>query len=122
MPEPTSAAGAAAGYLWMKFIPAIVGFAGAVITLCYIPELSRRQWVTAILFGISSSYFVPPLVIAWLHHNEIATWVPNDGSVAGLLGLLLGMASIHIVGGLTVLGRRFARDPVGFISRKGGEK
>lgn len=104
-----------------KLIPPIAGFLGAVIMLSYLAEIPPRHWVTALLAGVLAAYFAPPIAVAWLAHQGVE-WLPIDGSVEGLLGLLLGMGSIHIVGGLTVLGRRFAGDPTGFIRRKGEEQ
>lgn len=104
-----------------KLIPPIAGFFGAVIMLSYMAEIPPRHWATALLAGVLAAYFVPPIAVAWLAHQGVA-WLPEDGSVEGLLGLLLGLASIHLVGGLTVLGRRFAGDPTSFISRKGDEQ
>lgn len=104
-----------------KLIPPIAGFLGAVIMLSYLSEIPPRHWVTALLAGVLAAYFAPPIAVAWLAHKGFE-WLPVDGSVEGLLGLLLGMGSIHIVGGLTVLGRRFAGDPTGFIRSKGGEQ
>lgn len=107
--------------LTAKLVPPIAGFLGAVIMLSYMSEIPPRHWVTALLAGVLAAYFVPPILVAWLIHKGIA-WLPLDGSVEGLLGLLLGLASIHLVAGFTVLGRRFARDPAGFIQRKGGDQ
>jgi len=123
MSEPfTAAATGAATIASAKLLPALVGFVGALITLSYMPDLSRRQWVTAVLFGTVASYFVPPIFSAWAHQSGAALWLPADGSIEGLCGLLLGMGSIHIVGGVTVLGRRFSGDPTGFVRRRGEEE
>lgn len=104
-----------------KLIPPIVGFFGAVIMLSYMSEIPVSQWATALLFGVISAYFGPPIIVAWLAHAGLA-WLPADGSVEGLLGLTLGLSSIHIVGAIAVLGRRFSRDPTGFVRRRGGEQ
>lgn len=103
-----------------KLIPPLAGFLGAVIMLSYMSEMPPRHWAAALLAGVLSAYFVPPIVSAWFAHAGLE-WLPSDGSVEGLLGLLLGMGAIHLVGGLTVLGKRFAGDPTGFIRRKGGK-
>ena len=104
-----------------KLIPPIAGFFGAVIMLSYMSEIPPRHWATALLAGVLAAYFAPPIAMAWLEHQGFS-WLPVDGSVEGLLGLLLGMASIHLVGGLTVLGRRFAGDPTAFIRNRGEHK
>lgn len=103
-----------------KLLPPIAGFLGAVIMLSYMSEMPPRHWVAALLAGVLAAYFVPPIVLAWLAHAGL-DWLPTDGSVEGLLGLLLGMGAIHIVGGLTVLGKRFAGDPTGFVRKRGKE-
>ncbi|WP_068634894.1 hypothetical protein [Thauera butanivorans] len=104
-----------------KLIPPIVGFFGAVIMLSYMHEVPTSQWATALLFGVLGAYFGPPVIVAWLLHTGIA-WLPTDGSVEGLLGLAVGLLSIHFVGAIAVLGRRFSRDPTGFIKRRGGSE
>lgn len=103
-----------------RLIPPIAGFLGAVIMLSYMSEIPPRHWVTALLGGVLAAYFVPPIVLAWAAHKGWG-WLPLDGSVEGLLGLLLGMASIHLVGGLSVLGRRFSKDPMAFPWKRGDE-
>lgn len=106
-----------------KLIPPLLGFFGAVIMLSYMRELPLTQWVPALLFGVLSAYFGPPVIVAWLLHLGWS-WLPADGSVEGVLGLALGLGGIHIVGALAVLGARFARDPLGTVRGrdKGGDQ
>lgn len=104
-----------------KLIPPVAGFFGAVIMLSYMQEMPARHWAVALMAGVLAAYFVPPIALAWLLHTGVA-WLPLDGSVEGLLGLVLGMAAIHFVGGLAELGRRFTRDPLGTIRGKGDDQ
>lgn len=105
-------------HLAEKMVPPIAGFFGAVVMLSYLEELSTRQWMSALLAGVLSSYFVPPVALAWLQHSGV-TWLPQDFSLAGLMGLILGMLAIHLVAGIAVLGRGFSKDPIGFVLRRG---
>lgn len=113
MTDPFSAGGA--GLLGGKLVPPLIAFGGAVVSLSYIPELTRRQWGAAILFAVLAAYLVPPIVGGWVRQSDYASWVPADGSIEGLCGLLLGMGSIHLVGAFTLLGQRFAKDPQGTV-------
>ncbi|MCA9911835.1 MAG: hypothetical protein KC496_00735 [Anaerolineae bacterium] len=97
-----------------KFIPPALGFLGAIIMMSYMKEMPPRIWVTAILAGVCSAWVVPPIAAAWLIHAGIS-WLPIDGSVEGLLGLLMGLASIHLVAGAAVLGRKFSDNPLDFL-------
>jgi len=109
MTDPFSAGGA--GFLGGKLVPPLIAFGGAVVSLSYIPELSRRQWAAALLFAVLAAYLIPPIIGGWVRQSDYASWVPADGSIEGLCGLLLGMGSIHLVGAFTLVGQRFARDP-----------
>lgn len=105
----------------LKLIPPILGFIGNVIMLSYMRELPTRHWVSALLFGAVVSFFGPPFILAYLQHKGIL-WAISDEFVklatAGMLGLFLGMSSIHLIGGLTVLGKKFSTDPTQFLNRK----
>lgn len=109
MPEPTSAA----GFIASKLFPPLMGLAGSVVSLSYMPELSKRQWGTALTIGVFGAYLITPMASAYLRHNFSIEWLPTDGSVEGLIGLMIGMGGIHLVGGFTALGRKFAEDPLG---------
>ena len=119
MPAGTSAV----GILGSKLFPPLAGLAGAIITLSYMTELTRRQWASALVIGVFGAYIITPIASAYLRHHFGAVWLPSDGSVEGLIGMMIGMAGIHVVGGFTVIGRKFSSDPVGAIVKmKGGEK
>lgn len=119
MPIGTSAT----GILGSKIFPPLAGLAGAIISLSYMVELTRRQWASALILGVIGAYLVTPVVSAYLRHTFGAEWIPNDGSLEGLIGLMMGMGAIHIVAASTLLGRKFSADPLGFIKcmRNGGK-
>lgn len=120
MPEPTTTA----GFIASKFFPPLMGLFGALATLSYMPELTKRQWGAALTIGVFGSYLVTPIVSAYLHYTVNITWLPQDGSVEGLIGLTIGMVGIFIVGSITNLGRKFSEDPFGVFKqiRFGGRK
>jgi len=113
MAEPTSAA----GFLASKLFPPLMGLAGSVISLSYMMELTKRQWGTALTIGVFGSYLITPVASAYLRHSVDMSWLPQDGSVEGLIGLMIGMAGIHVVGGFTALGRKFSDDPLGVFKQ-----
>ncbi len=108
------------GVVGVKLAPPLIAFLGAVTTISYMPELTRRQWLSAVMFGVLSAYYIPPIAGYWLRQQY--PWIPADGSVEGLAGLILGLGSIHIIGALTTMGKRFSSDPVGTIKRAGSKK
>lgn len=109
MPTPS----VAAGFIASKFFPPLMGLFGALVSLSYMQELTKRQWGTALTIGVFGSYLITPIVSAYIHYSFNVQWLPVDGSVEGLIGLLIGMAGIHLVGGFTYLGRKFSSDPLG---------
>lgn len=113
MPTGTSAA----GFIASKFFPPLMGLFGALVTLSYMQELSKRQWGTAVTIGVFGSYLITPIISAYLYYTVDMSWLPKDGSVEGLIGLMIGMAGIHLVGGFTALGRKFTDDPLGVFKQ-----
>lgn len=98
-----------------RILPPILAFVGAVVMLSYLHNVPTRIWFAAVLGSVSAAYVGTPVTIAWLMHRGVE-WLPTDGSVHGVVGLLLGLGSIHLIGGLAVLGKRFAEDPLGFVT------
>lgn len=106
-----------ASFIASKLFPPLMGLVGALVTLSYMKELSKRQWGTALTIGVFGAYLITPVVSAYIHHSADMNWLPQDGSVEGLTGLLIGMMGIHAVGGATYLGRKFSENPLGLIDR-----
>lgn len=116
MADPASSTFAGA-----KLIPPVVGFVGAVIMLSQMEPMPPRRWLSAILMGVLSAYLVPPIIVAYLVQQLGWAWLPTMETL-GVLGLLFGLAGIHLVAAAFVLGSRFGRDPAAFIANKGEEK
>ena len=113
MAEPISTGGLMAS----KFFPPLMGLLGSLITLSYAPEFTKRQWGAALTIGVFGAYLVTPIFSAYIRYSECGAWLPKDGSVEGLIGLLIGMAGIHLVGGFTALGKKFTADPLGVFKQ-----
>lgn len=96
MAEPTTTAGA--GWLGSKLMPPFLGFIGSSLMLLYTRELDPRRMAVAVIFGVIAAWLVPPLAVAGLTALFNLTWLPRDGSVEGLIGLLIGLAAINLVG------------------------
>lgn len=94
-----------------RVLPPVLAFVGAVVMLSYLDNVPTRVWFAAVLGAVAAAYVGPPIAVAWLIHQG-ADWLPTDGSAHGVVGLLLGMGSIHFIGGLSVIGRRFSEDPM----------
>lgn len=98
-----------------RVLAPVLAFVGAVVMLSYLDSVPTRVWFAAVLGAVAAAYVGAPITVAWLIHNG-ADWIPTDGSVHGVVGLLLGFGSIHFIGGLSVLGRRFAEDPMSVLT------
>jgi hypothetical protein len=97
-----------------RVLAPVLAFVGAVVMLSYLNDVPTRIWFAAVVGSVAAAYVGAPITVAWLIHRG-ATWLPTDGSVHGVVGLLLGLGSIHFIGGLSVLGKRFAEDPLSVL-------
>jgi hypothetical protein len=83
--------------------------------LVHTRELDKRRMLVAVGFGVLAAWLMPPIAVAGLRQSFGWAWLPSDGSVEGLLGLLVGLGSINLVGAWL----RFVRDPKAAL--KGGQ-
>lgn len=96
MAEPATSG--AATWIGSKLLPPLLGFIGASLMLLYTRELDPRRMVVAVGFGVVAAWLVPPIAVPALRSGAGLDWLPADGSVEGLLGLLIGLAAINLVG------------------------
>lgn len=94
MADPTIAG----GWLTSKLMPPFLGFVGATLMLLYTRELDPRRMAVAVIFGVLAAWLVPPMAVAAMNAWFSLAWLPKDGSVEGLMGLLIGLAAINLVG------------------------
>ena len=119
MAEPISTG----GFIASKFFPPLMGLLGSLITLSYAPEFTKRQWGAALTIGVFGAYLVTPIFSAYILYSERGAWLPKDGSVEGLFGIMFGMVGIFLVGAVSNLGKKFAADPLAVFKQiRFGEK
>lgn len=100
-----------------KALPFVLGLVGAAIALTYSPTPpGKRQWFAAVLSGGAFAYVGTPVTLAAINFYLGWTWLPADGSAAGLVGLLFGIVGMRVVSGIISISSAFASDPVGFIA------
>lgn len=99
-----------------KLLPTVLGLVGAAIALTYSPTPpGRRLWFASVLSGAVLAFVGTPIVAAAARHYVGLDWLPGDGSVDGLIGLMLGVTGMQIVAGTILFASSFARDPVGTV-------
>lgn len=114
MAEPTAAA-AVGSVLGVKYAALVAGFAGGVISLAYLQELSRPQMVLAVLAGAACAGYLTPVAIPVLAGAIGIAASPNLENAAAFL---LGLTSMNIIPGLMRLSEIFRRDPAGALRGK----
>lgn len=106
MSDPT-----AAGVLGVKYSALVAGFAGGIVSLSYLRELTRVQMFMAVIAGTATSGYLTPLAQHW-----VAMPVEAENAVA----FLLGLTAMNVVPGFLRLSEMFRRDPRSFFG--GGNK
>jgi hypothetical protein len=110
MADPASST--AAGFLGVKYAVLVAGFAGGVISLAYLQELSRGQMVIAVLAGSACAGYLTPVAIPVLAGAMGIAATPHLENAAAFL---LGLTSMNIIPGLLRLSEIFRRDPAGVL-------
>ena len=113
MPEPATTA--AGSYLGVKYAYLVAGFAGGVISLAYLQELSRTQMAIAVLAGSACAGYLTPVAIPLLVQ---AAGITASPAMENATAFLLGLTSMNIIPGLIRLSEIFRRDPID-VFRKG---
>ena len=99
--------------LGVKVATAVAGFAGGVICLSYLRELSRLQAVGAVLTGaVTASYGTPALM--W--------YISMPPPLENFAAFFIGLTAMNIIPGFIRLSEMFRRNPGGFIGRNGDKK
>lgn len=116
MSDPSGAASVGAAFFGVKLITAVAGFAGGVVSLSFIRELTRWQMLGAVLSGtLTAAYFTPVVVI----YAPKPISEPLELAIAYTLGL----CAMNVVPALIKLTAVLRDDPLGFFKRwrNGGE-
>lgn len=117
MPEP-QIAGPEASLLGLKTASLVAGFAGGVVSLSFVKNLTPMQGVLAVFTGVVSSAYFTPLAMHYLFSGSAV--VPLENGVA----FVIGLTAMNVIPGFIKLSEIFKRDPRSFIGgdRNGGDK
>lgn len=114
MPEPSIPTHEATVF-GLKLGTMVAGFAGGVISLSFIKELTPLQGALAVFTGAASSAYVTPLVMHYLFSAQLGTPIENG------VAFVIGLTAMNIIPGLIKLSEIFKRDPRSFMG-SGDEK
>ncbi len=114
MPDPATAA-TAGGIAGLKYSALIAGFAGGVISLAYLQELSRPQMAIAVLSGAACAGYLTPVALPILAN---ALGIELTPALENAAAFLLGLTSMNIIPGVMRLSEIFKRDPAGALRGK----
>lgn len=100
----------AAGELFfgLKAEPAVFGFAGSVISLRYVRNLTPVQAVIAVMIGLVVSVAFTPWVMSY---PQVPTAAQNG------VAFLFGLTAMNIVPFFVKLSDKFRRNPEGLLNR-----
>lgn len=88
----------------ISLLTLLFGFIGACLGISYMPPMSRKEQLFALLAGLACSALGPALLGWWLT-RELP--VP----VASAIGFILGILGMFIVPGVIVFGQSFKKNP-----------
>lgn len=106
MTEPASVLG-------VKYASLVAGFAGGVISLAYLRQMSNLQMCLAVVAGSACAGYLTPVMMPVLVH--LAGIQPSP-ALENAAAFLLGLTSMNLIPGLLKLSEIFGRDPAGTIA------
>lgn len=104
--------GADGGVMGIKFAALLAGFAGGVVSLSFVKELSKTQATMSVITGSFTAAYLTPVL---LHYIGSSTPELQHGAA-----FFIGLTAMNIIPGLLKLSEMFKRDPRSFLG--GGEK
>lgn len=93
--------------LGVKFASVIAGFAGGVVSLSFVKQLTAAQAVLAVFTGTVTANYGTPIVLHYI--SGISPELHNG------IAFCLGLTAMNIVPGLIKLSDIFRRDPRSFV-------
>lgn len=108
------AASTAAGLAGIKYGSLLAGFAGGVVSLSYMRELTAWQMALAVLAGTLTAGYLTPLAMFWLGG------VPIEAENA--IAFLVGLTAMNIIPGFIRLSAAFRNRPGVFFNTGGNGK
>lgn len=110
MTDPATAA--AGSFFGVKLASLVAGFAGGVVSLSYLRELTRAQMLLAVATGSLTAGYITPAV---LHYILFPSELENG------IAFLIGLTAMNIVPGFIALADRFRQNPAAIL-RKGDDQ
>lgn len=95
-----------------------VSFVGVAIMVLWKRDIDRRRMAVAVLSAPAFTLLVVPLIVAWIRTMPSLAWLPKDGSVEGLIGLIVGITALNIVSMVLRVG---ASAETAAVNRVGGQ-
>lgn len=99
------------GVFGVKFVAMVAGFAGGVVSLSFVKELTARQAIMAVLTGAITAAYGTPAVV---HYFGSGVQSYENG-----IAFVIGLTAMNIIPGLLKLSEIFKRDPRAFIGGGG---
>ena len=96
----------------VKVASLVAGFAGAIISLSFLRELTKTQAAMAVLTGTVSTGYLTPLISLY-----IPATIPELS-----LSFLVGLTAMNVIPGILKLSELFKKNPASFIGKGGDQK
>lgn len=112
MPDNSIVTNPEASFLGVKVAHAVAGFAGGVITLSFIKNLSPFQGISAVFTGFVTAVYLTPLGT-----NLLNSYTKDPLSEPSELGMafLLGLTAMNLIPGFLKLSAIWGKAPLSFV-------
>lgn len=102
--------------LGVKLASVVAGFAGGVVSLSFVKELTKTQAALAVLTGsLSAGYLTPVITQLFIKFIPELVFTVPEPSIA----FIVGLTAMNIIPGIIKLAEMFKRNPEKFINRGG---
>jgi len=109
----------AGSWLGIKLLTLVAGFAGGVVTLSFLRDLTKLQGIAAVLAGLGCAVFLAPIPSPYtaglLHGGDPALGVEWLDKIEAAYGFLFGLTGMTLVPGIIKIAGKFQEDPLFFI-------
>lgn len=94
-----------------------LSFVGVAIMVLWQRGIEKSRLAIAVIGAPIFTILAIRIGLAWVRSTKNATWLPADGSVEALIGLIVGLSVLNIIAILFRLGRQAETEA---INRIGG--
>jgi Na+/proline symporter len=92
--------------LGIKGATVVAGFAGAVVSLSFVKQLSKKQMILSVLVGSVTATYLTSFLLAWLDLGQAA----QNGAA-----FIIGLTAMNIIPGILKLTEWLCQDPVALV-------